>query len=717
MFPFLQRIHQLLSPKHYSSQRSALLRRIGDRIRNSLELRVVLQTAVDEVAALLKLDRCFFFWYFEDLERIQVVCEHLTEGRPSNLGHHPLSQFGAASALIQRGESFVNRGCNGGVSGSSVRLSLSRWLSPQPQEPTHNLQILGTRANLLIPVSGQESSLGYIACLSEQPRRWSPDEVEFVQAIAQHLEIAIRQAQLYEKTQKQARRERLVNQITSQTRQSLDLETILTQATEQLLEALDVDRCLVHLVENWDDSDLAVGESQVEQKRAVFRRKHLFEVCREPFPPSIQDFDTNGPITQWVIQTRQQVVIPDIIQDARIGPDNAEYQLAQIQSSLVVPVQANGTLQAILYLNQCSQIRYWSRGDQKLAQAVADQLAISIQQGHLYAQMRQQAAESAAQAEYLAATLQDLRQTQAQLIQSEKMSSLGHLVGGVAHEINNPISFIYGNIPYVERYIEDLNRLLHAYQAQYSEPNPALEKLIEEVELDFLRKDLPQILNSMKSGAERIREIIQSLRSFSRLDESHCKTADIHKGIDSTLAVLRSHIKTEIVIARRYAEQLPLIECYPQQLNQVFLNLLMNAIEALGDADRQPLQIEIKTAAFSNPLTGDPWVRIAIADNGCGIPYSVQPKIFDPFFTTKDIGQGAGLGLTASYQTIVNQHRGQLKFRSEPGKGTEFVVEIPVRHSALFVRNRNLSLTPDLAVTPPSAAMACNPAISEVCSS
>jgi two-component system NtrC family sensor kinase len=687
---FFYRIHRLLTHRFQDPiQQNALLRRIVDRIRNSLELKVVLQTAVDEVATLLDLERCIFFWYFKDIQRVQVVCERVANGYASHLGHYPLSRFGSVAPLIEAGELVVSAGK--GSKSLSLTLAAS-WMLPKPKRfAPSGLQILGANANLLVPVRGRENSIGFIACLADRSRRWSAAEVEFIQSIAQQLEIAIHQAQLYEKTQKQARREQLVNQITTQTRQSLDLETILTEAIAQLLDVLEIDRCLVHRVEDMGEDNEQSIPCLLESDSTVFRRKHLFEVCRPPLPASLDDFDTNGPITQWVIQHRQQVVISDITQDARIGADNREYQLAQIKSSLVIPVQANGTLQAILYLNQCSHIRYWSRDDQKLAQAVADQLAISIKQGHLYAQTQQQAIASAAQAEHLASILQDLQQTQAQLIQSEKMSSLGQLVAGVAHEINNPVSFIYGNIPYIERYIKDLLRLLDHYQTHYSKAEPLLQDLTREIELDFLLQDLPRILSSMKSGASRIREVVLSLRSFSRLDEAHCKMADLRVGLDSTLFVLQNHIKADIEVTRHYSD-LPEVECYPRLLNQVFMNLLMNAVEALHPDQPEPKTITITTASFLDELTDEVWVRVAIADNGCGIPYEFQPRVFDPFFTTKPIGHGVGLGLTVSYQTVVNQHQGHLTFHSQPDKGSEFVVEIPIRHSASLVRTRNLYL-------------------------
>ena len=277
--------------------------------------------------------------------------------------------------------------------------------------------------------------------------------------------------------------------------------------------------------------------------------------------------------------------------------------------------------------------------------------------------------------ESLEATLDELKLTQAQLVHSEKMSGLGQLVAGIAHEINNPVNFIYGNLACAEEYTGDLLSLLETYQAQYAQPNKAIEEKKEEIELDYLMSDLPQMIASMKMGAERIKEIVLSLRTFSRMDESDMKTVDIHEGIDSSLLILDHKIKgdgiSSIGVVKDYGD-LPKIQCYAGQLNQVFMNILANAIDALYELEEQAnKQISISTEVCEAGL------QIAISDNGPGIPDSVRRKMFDPFFTTKEVGKGTGLGLSISYQIVCDRHKGSLTCKSAVGEGSTFLIEIP----------------------------------------
>ena len=290
-----------------------------------------------------------------------------------------------------------------------------------------------------------------------------------------------------------------------------------------------------------------------------------------------------------------------------------------------------------------------------------------------------------------AQALEALQQTQAQLIQTEKMSSLGQLVAGVAHEINNPINFIYGNLPHATDYAQDLMGLVKLYEATYTAPDPAIANYQRSIDLDFLMEDLPKMLESMSIGADRIREIVLSLRNFSRLDEAEMKRVNVHEGIDSTLLILQSRLKNTagqvgIEVVKDYGE-LPLVECYVGQLNQVFMNILSNAIDALEQYNQQrspdeisanPSIITIHTEPIPQENSVPKAVLISIRDNGSGIPAANRSRLFDPFFTTKPIGKGTGLGLSISYQIVVEKHRGMLKCISEPGKGAEFRIEIPV---------------------------------------
>ncbi len=290
------------------------------------------------------------------------------------------------------------------------------------------------------------------------------------------------------------------------------------------------------------------------------------------------------------------------------------------------------------------------------------------------------------QSEELTATLKKLQNTQTQLIQAEKMSSLGQLVAGIAHEINNPVSFIYGNLQPAADYASDLIELIHLYQEHYPTPPQAISDFTEDIDLEYLITDFSKLLASMKTGAIRISDIVKSLRTFSRLDEADLKEIDIHENIESTLIILQNRLnsstgKTAITVIKNYGN-LPLVECYGGLLNQVFLNLLVNAIDAI-EQQRNSLDLTersdyIGCITITTSINLGNQVIISIQDNGCGMNPEVQEKIFNPFFTTKPVGKGTGMGLATSYQIVTENHRGNLRCCSTLGKGTEFRTELPI---------------------------------------
>ncbi|MCU0569926.1 MAG: ATP-binding protein [Oculatellaceae cyanobacterium Prado106] len=366
------------------------------------------------------------------------------------------------------------------------------------------------------------------------------------------------------------------------------------------------------------------------------------------------------------------------IQEIHVLAQSFNRMAQGLQDSFLNLEQNNQTLEQV---NAALETRVEHRTAQlKLAKEMTEEKNAQLQQ--LTEQLEQRVTE---RTEELTQALENLQHSQMQLIQSEKMSSLGQLVAGVAHEINNPVGFIYGNLNPANRYIEDLLHLLKLYQEHYPDPEAAIQKQIKNIELDFVMQDLPKIFASMKIGAERIQQIVLSLKTFSRMDEAEMKAVDIHDGIDSTLVIVQNRLKAQkerldIEVIKNYGD-LPLVECYPGQLNQVFMNILVNAIDACEDRDRTramaDMEEEPSRITITTEITDQDRVLIRFSDNATGISEAVQKRLFDPFFTTKPVGQGTGLGMSISYQIVTERHGGILTCVSEVGVGTEFRVEIP----------------------------------------
>ena len=555
-----------------------------------------------------------------------------------------------------------------------------------------------------------------------QSPEWKSEEIEQALAIGSQFCAAIGQYLLYQQVQAlNANLERQVQERTAQLQKSLDFAQVLTRVRDQIRSSLDLKTILQNIVREVRvllDTDRTViyqfasgeqGEVVVEAVRGQWQSILGLKSPEGCLPEGSDCFYRGGRVR----------AINDIYADD-LTPCHREFLASlQVRGSLIVPmIGKDAQLWGLLIAHECSDPRIWETAEQELLQHLVAQAAIAIHQAELYQESLNAAAADRAKAEQLAQTVTELHNTQAQLIQTEKMSSLGQLVAGVAHEINNPVNFIYGNLSHASEYTKDLLCLVELYRQHYPNPNPEISECSEAIDIEFLAEDLPKILGSMKVGVERIRQLVVSLRNFSRSDRAEKTAVDIHEGIDSTLLILQHRIKATsdrptVEIIKEYGD-LPLIECYASSLNQVFMNLISNAVDALemGQVERianlpspgksaaatylssqqlaiEPVDIKVSSKCLipdspspciriRTELIDEKTVRICIADNGNGIPKELISYIFNPFFTTKPVGRGTGLGLSISYQIIVEKHEGLLNCVSLPGQGTEFSIEIPL---------------------------------------
>lgn len=543
-----------------------------------------------------------------------------------------------------------------------------------------------------------------------QAKPWTENEKKLAQVMGGHLVMAVQQFRLY--SQVQALNANLEQQVEDRTaelqqlleqqqalsngiakiRASLELDVIFQTTAKEVFRLLLADRVVIYRFNSdWSGNFIAeaVREGWIRLKQAQREDER------------IQTFVSNS--DRCVVSSFQDAPVPNIdtyLQETQGGEfargcavkqvDDVDamnfpdcylriLEKFQCRAYITVPIFKANKLWGLLAVYQNSSPRQWKTADVTLVMQTAGQLGVAIQQAELLEQTQ-------TQTQQLTQTLEDLKQTQTQLVQTEKMSSLGQLVAGVAHEINNPVNFIHGNVVHAVEYTQALLELIKLYQQRYPEPDEELRDRIEDLDLEFIAQDLPNLLSSMHVGTERIQEIVQSLRTFSRLDQADFKCVDIHEGIDSTLMILAHRLKAKpdrpaIQIIKDYG-QIPKIDCYPGQLNQVFMNLLSNAIDALEEGslkrsseDSYTSQIKISTRVVDDKL-----VRIGIADNGPGMSKKVRQRLFNPFFTTKAIGKGTGLGLSISYQIVTEGHKGKLSCQSAPAQGAEFMIEIPLRH-------------------------------------
>ncbi|MGB3653606.1 MAG: GAF domain-containing protein, partial [Rivularia sp. (in: cyanobacteria)] len=530
-----------------------------------------------------------------------------------------------------------------------------------------------------------------------QAQPWVEEELKYAQALSERFSTAIKQYRLYqqvqalnanleqqveERTQQLQQktqqlqlsnlelenfisRQKALASIVAKIRESLDIEGIFQITTKELTQVLDSDRVSVYRFNSdWGGEFVADFE------------------CVTPRWLDVGNLGVNVVWNDTYLQETQggryregEVFVIDDVQQVGFSQCHLDiYEQFHIKAFITVPIFVEQNLWGILGVYQHQEPRHWEISEVEFVSQIAAQLGVAMQHASLLTHNRQKT-------EQLSKTLINLQETQTQLIQTEKMSSLGQLVAGIAHEINNPVNFIHANLAHLEEYTNNILQIISSYQECYPEPPIEMKTLLEEADVEYIVEDLPKLCSSLSIGTKRIQSIVLSLRSFSRLDEAEMKPVNIHDGIEGTLLILQHRLKTDnskvnINIVKEYGE-LPLVECYAGQLNQVFMNLLANAIDELQSIEAASEKDNLKTIKITTESI-DKKVKISIKDDGNGIPPEILDKLFDPFFTTKPVGKGTGLGLSISYK-IIEKHEGKLYCNSKPGEGAEFVIELPFK--------------------------------------
>lgn len=638
-----------------------VLRQVTEQIRGSLDLTTTLQTIAREAVKLLNSDRAFIY-RFENNWLGQVVVEEI-QGSWSSCGSTSKTPLVFCETDIERYQT------------GHVRTIDNLLLETLEEEDYRNLRALQVQASLIVPIgTGHQlwGLLGVHECRA--PRHWQEQDITLMQHLAEQAAVAITQAELYEHSNKiavvaterayelerAAEQQKSLFRVIGKIRKSLEVDTIFHTAATEVRRLLNTDRVGIFRL------DVASNYNT-----GVFVAEAVKEGFRTVLAEQVRDRCFGEQYAQDYHHGRIQAIAD--IYDANLSDCHIQIlERFEVRANLVIPVMKGDRLWGLLCIHQCQEPRHWTDSEIEFVKQIAVHLGVALQQSSLLRQTQEQAAD-------LTQTLHKLQKAQTQLIQTEKMSSLGQLVAGIAHEINNPVNFIYGNLNHLSDYTHDLLDLLQEYNTAYPNPKAEVVALSEEIDLEFLQEDLPRLLSSLQVGSERIRQLVLSLRNFSHHDKAERKPVNIHEGLDNTLLILQHRLKKNalglpINVIKKYSN-LPPIDCYAGQLNQVFMNIINNAIDALDDHPEP--QITITTEIAQKDRHKNPHAIIEISDNGSGMPEAVKSSIFDPFFTTKPIGKGTGLGLAISYQIIVERHGGYLRCQSQPQQGTTFKIEIP----------------------------------------
>ncbi len=648
------------------------------RIRASLEMSTNFQTSVAQIRSILKADRVGIFQFYPEQDwEGELIAESVDPGVPSALEMRVTDHcFSERFALLYE-EGRIN----------AISDVYEQDYKPCYIELLEKFQI---RANMVAPLLKGTELWGLI-CVHQcnVPRDWTPIDVAFTKQVADNLSMVLQHDDLLKQVTKvgKAAEKRLleqqdrVSQAIDRIRGSLDLDKIFNRTVQEVRNLVPCDRTVIYrfnpdwsgefVAEDHDSKWTSLRHQQIDDDSLI---KNVSE-CTVKLLSNIS-FDSHIQNTEGEIFSYGSVLrIADDIYTQGFTPCYIEtLEKYEARAYAIVGLFHDWRLWGLLAVYQNDGPRTWRPDEMSILTQVGSQLGVALQQAELLEHSQQQSKQ-------IQSTLADLKASQAQLIQREKMASLGSLVAGIAHEINNPANFVAGNLLHISEYSLGLLDLLKLYEKFCVEVPEEIEIKSRDLDLEFIAQDLPKVLSSMQLGTDRIRQTVLSLRNFSRHDESEMKMVDLHEGLENTLMLLQYSLKESdsrpaIQVLKQYGD-MPEINCYPAQLNQVFMHLLSNAIDAIELKLKTNSQFspKIRITTKFKPLSET--VFIEVLDNGIGMNQAVSDQIFDPFFTTKPVGQGTGLGLSISYQIVTESHHGQLICRSALNQGSAFQLELP----------------------------------------